>query len=162
MNCREAQSQLFAERDGALDAPTRAALDGHLAQCGDCQRRRENLTAALAAWRIEVVQTTVPNAELEWHAVRRRIRGAETTSGSTRSRSPRQVFAWFAVPLGAAAAVALALFVGSPGPAPVASLPQVARANTVEVAGDNATVVVVDDQSGWLFVWASAPNPYSG
>ena len=166
MNCREAQSQIFAERDGALDITQRAELDRHIAHCGDCQRMREDFTAALASWRNEASQVTIPNAEREWHAVRRRIRGGET--GVARDSRPRRnLFAWIALPLGAAAAAAIALFVtlqpGSivlPGLEPTA---RIAHANSVEVPGDKATtVVVVDDKSGWLFVWASAPDPKQG
>ena len=83
------------------------------------------------------------------------------------SRSRRNLFTWLAVPLGAAAAVALALFISpqisetieSGSPATV----QVAHANSVDVTRDNATTVVfVDDKSGWLFVVASDPSPKQG
>lgn len=166
MNCREAQSQLFAERDGALDQTQRAALDGHLAHCGDCQRIRDDLSAALTAWRAGVSHTPVPDAEREWHAVRRRIRGGAETGAVRPARSRRNLLTWLAVPLGAAAAVALALFVAPQSSPPVQSAvppAQVARANSVDVASDKATTVVfVDDKSGWLFVWASDPAPKQG
>ncbi|MGH7945810.1 MAG: zf-HC2 domain-containing protein [Opitutaceae bacterium] len=163
MTCREAQSQLFAERDGALDQNRRAALDGHLAECGDCKRIRENLTAALAAWCTGASHATVPNAEREWHAVRRRIRGGDEAGATRASRSRRNLFAWLAVPLGAAAAFAVAMLVMKPASAPNEPVTHIAEANIVEVAGDYAsTVVFVDDKSGWLFVWASDPNPKRG
>ena len=163
MNCREAQSQLFAERDSTLDETQRAALEGHLADCGDCRRVRENLTAVFVTWRTEVIQAPVPDPEREWHAVRRRIRGGEEAGATRVTRSRRNLFTWLAVPLGAAAAVAVAVLVVAPPATSTQPVAEIAQANSVEVAGDNAsTVVFVDDKSGWLFVWASDPNPRSG
>jgi|SRR5687767_14441391 len=163
MNCREAQSQLFAERDGALDTTQRAGLEDHLLHCGDCRRIRENLTAVIATWRTEVYQAPVPNAEREWHAVRRRIRGGDEAGATHSSPSRRNLFTWLAIPIGAAAAIAMAVLVVAPPATPDQAVTQMAQANTVEVTGDNATTMVfVDDKSGWLFVWASDPNPKSG
>lgn len=156
MNCREAQLRVLAERDGALDETSRAALAGHLADCAGCRRVRDDLTAAVNAWRTDVAEVVVPDVEREWYAVRRRMRGGET--GAPRPvRSRRSLFAWIALPLGAAAAAALALFI-SPGPrfdpAPIAHV------DSVEAPGNNAsTLVFVDDKSGWLIVWASDATP---
>jgi hypothetical protein len=160
MNCREAQSQIFAERDGALDNALRVALDGHLATCDGCRRNRENLTAALTGWRIQITQVTVPDAEREWHAVRRRIRGGVEAGAVRATRPRRSLFTWIAVPVGAAAAAALALWVPS---RPTSGVPlddhsgaHVARANSIDVTGNKApTMIFVDDKSGWTFVWAS-------
>ena len=163
MNCREAQSQLFAERDGSLDLLRRAALDSHIANCGGCQRVREDLTAALAAWHNEVNRAMIPNAELEWHAVRRRIRGGPDTGAARVSRPRRNLFAWIAVPLGTAAAVAVALFVSPQTSSTSTQVAHIARANSVEVPGNNATTMVfVDEKSGWLFVWASDATAQKG
>jgi hypothetical protein len=166
MNCREAQSQIFAEGDSVLDNTQRAALDGHLAQCGDCKRVRDNLTAALASWRTEASHVAIPDVEREWHAVRRRIRGGTETGAERTARPRRNVFAWLAVPLGAAAAVALTLYVSPRSTSkvpPAASVDHVARANSVEVPGNNATTMVfVDEKSGWLFVLASDATPQQG
>src|SRR6187549_930473 len=111
MNCREAQPHIFAERDGALDDLRRAALDGHLAQCDACRRIRDDLTAALTSWRADVNRVAVPDVEREWHAVRRRIRGGAETGAARSARPRRNLFTWIAVPVGAAAALAFALFV---------------------------------------------------
>jgi hypothetical protein len=163
MNCREAQSQLYAGRDLTPDNNRRAALDGHLAQCGECRRIRENLTTALAAWRIEVTRVRVPDAELEWQAVRRQIRGGVEAGATRAPRSRRNLFSWVAVPVGAAAALAVTFMMVKPANFSTPSDAHVAQANSVEVAGNNAsTVVFVDDKSGWLFVWASDPNPRRG
>lgn len=156
MNCREAHNRILAERDGALEESSRAALAGHLADCAGCRRVRDDLTATLSAWRTEVANVTVPDAEREWYAVRRRMRGGET--GADRpARSRRSLFTWIALPLGAAAAAALALFISPSArfdPAPIAHV------DSVETPGNNAsTLVFVDDKSGWLIVWASDATP---
>jgi hypothetical protein len=163
MNCREAQSHLFSERDNALDNHQRVALDGHLAQCDGCRRVREDLTTALTVWRVTTVKVATPDAEREWHAVRRRIRGGGEAGAVRTTRPRRNLFSFIAVPLGAAAAIALALFVS---PKVSSELPaeshvgaNVARAHAIEVSGTNAPAMVfVDDKSGWTFVWATEAN----
>jgi hypothetical protein len=156
MNCREAHTHLFAERDGALDNPQRAALDGHVAECAACRRVRETLAAALMSWRAENEKTPVPDAEREWHAVRRRIRGGAEAGAPAKSR--RTFFPWLVAPFGAAAAVALAFYVmrepaGGTGGAATAA--QIARVESIEVPGGAVSSVFVDDKSGWLVVWAN-------
>jgi hypothetical protein len=156
MNCREAQDRILTERDGALDETSRAALAVHVAGCAGCRRVQDDLSAALGAWRAEVANVTVPDAEREWHAVRRRMRGGET--GAQRPvRSRRSLFTWIALPLGAAAAAALALFIS---PSPPFDPAPIAHVDAVEAPGNNAsTLVFVDDKSGWLIVWASDASP---
>ena len=167
MNCREAQPQIFAERDGTLNDVQRAELNGHLAQCDSCRRVRDDLSAALVTWRIEATQVSVPDAEREWHAVRRQIRGGVQAGATGNVRSRRNLFTWIAVPLGAAAALAVALFVSpqvtSTRPVDASPRVQAARANSVDAPGNNAsTMVFVDDKSGWLIVWASDAQPKQG
>ena len=159
MNCREAQSQIFAARDGAPDENPRAALEGHVAHCAACRQVRDNLTAALGAWRTDSARATVPDAEREWHAVRRRIRGGVETN-PTVARPRRSIFAWLPLTLGAAAAAAIALVVvvqqSSSESAGSLSGKVTARADYVEAPGHNAsTMVFVDDKSGWVIVLAS-------
>lgn len=159
MNCPEAQRHLFAEAERALDSTQRAALDGHVAQCAGCRRIRDDLSGAIAAWRHENAVAAVPNVEREWQAVRRKIRGG-VEAGSTAAHPRRGLFTWIAIPIGAAAALALALYVGPrTARTPAASAPpptvQVARADSIEVPGNASTMVYVDDKSGWLIVWAS-------
>src|SRR5262245_3669522 len=157
MNCREAQPQIFAERDGSLDNHQLTALNGHLAQCDACRRIRENLTAALTTWRADAASVRVPDAEREWHAVRRRIRGGAESGAERVLRPRRNLFTWIAVPLGAAAAVAVALFLLPSSTSHVASSPPVQTAHaagSVEASGNSATMVFVDEKEGWLFVVA--------
>jgi hypothetical protein len=168
MNCREAQTQIFAERDGALGEPERAALVSHVAACGDCRRIREDLASVLTHWKTAAQNVVVPDAEREWHAVRRKIRGG-VEAGEVRlaPRRPR-LLTWLTVPLAAVGALALALFISMPtGPAPdprvEPAVTPVARAESVEVRGRNAsTMVYVDDKSGWLIVAANDIAPKRG
>src|SRR3954471_10104074 len=168
MNCREAQNQIFAERDGALAETERAALVSHVAGCGDCRRMREDLAVTLTHWQATAQDAAVPDAEREWHAVRRKIRGG-VEAGEVRL-TPRRpgLLTWLAVPVAAAGALALALFISTPGSTPVDGAvhppaTHLARAESVEVSGRAAsTMVYVDDKSGWLIVWASDAAPKRG
>ena len=159
MNCQEAQDQIFAERDSAPDTTARAALEGHVAHCADCRRIRDDLTAVFVTWRNDAAKVVVPDAEREWHAVRRRIRGGAAAGEQVAtSRARRNIFGWLAVPLGAAAACAIAFVALRQDPAPKShhGRPQIAQADYVEAPGNNASIVIsVDDKSGWVFVVAS-------
>ncbi|MEO6246277.1 MAG: zf-HC2 domain-containing protein [Opitutaceae bacterium] len=163
MNCHEAQTQIFAVQDGAAGEIPGAALEGHLAHCAGCRQVRANLAAVLGAWRHDSARARVPDAEREWHAVRRQIRGGAAV-GSEPARPRRSAFAWLALPLGAAAAAALALFVINQNQeqTPTSELTArfsdavIARADSVEAPGNAAsTMVFLDDKSGWLIVLAS-------
>jgi predicted anti-sigma-YlaC factor YlaD len=150
MNCREVQDRLCSAPDAAPDSSAGAALEAHVAHCAACRRVRDDLAAALAAWRSEVATIEVPDAEREWHAVRRRIRG-----GTAAPRSRWGLGAWLGLPIAAAAAVAVAL-VAPPAPTPELPVGEIARAENIEAPGrDASTMVFVDDKSGWLIVWAS-------
>lgn len=46
MACDFARDQLSAYHDGQLDARDKAAVEGHLAQCGDCRRELEEVRSA--------------------------------------------------------------------------------------------------------------------
>jgi hypothetical protein len=162
MNCREAQQQIFSERDVAPGSTRRDSLAEHVSHCAGCRELQATLTTALDHWRLDSHRTTVPDAQREWHAVRRKIRGAE--SGT--ERAPRRFLPWLTVSLGVMAAVATALVVITQTPSQrtnVVAATRVARADSVEVPGNNAsTMVFVDEKSGWLFVWASDARPKSG
>lgn len=159
MNCREAQSQILTSPEGVPDPSGRALLEGHLAHCAGCRQVRDDLAAALTSWRTEVAQAVVPDAEKEWHAVRRQIRGG-AEAGQPAARPRRTLFTWIALPLGAAAAAAVALFVAPQFQSGTLSPAAIAHVDSVEAPGNNAsTLVFVDDKSGWLIVWASDATP---
>jgi hypothetical protein len=164
MNCRQALSLLSRDRDIPIGESARAQLAAHLAACAACRQAQTNLARALAGWKDEAATVRVPDAEREWLAVRRRIRGApeETT---VRPRPGRRFgWAWLAMP--AAAALVALVFLRpqiAPDDAAAARDGTTARAETVEAPGGNAsTMVFVDDQSGWLIVWATDSSDRSG
>lgn len=154
MDCREAQQRIFAERDGALDNSQRAALVAHTTHCASCREMRDRLATAIDSWRTSTRGVSVPDAELEWQKIRREIRGG----ASATVRGVR--LGWFALPVAAAAAIAVTFFVNPAGDgSPAPKERTVARAH-VEASVENASpVVFVDDKSGWVFVWAATDEP---
>jgi hypothetical protein len=147
MNCRDAERQIFAERDGALDSNQRATLAEHVAHCGGCRRTRDQLAAAIESWRTTTQAVVAPDPGREWEALRRQLRGGVA---AVERPSRRKVIPWLALPIGAAAAIALALFVNRPPPAAPEPGRQVAA---VEVSAGDGSVVFVDDKSGWVVIW---------
>lgn len=151
MNCSAARQQIFAERDGALGQAQRAALAEHVAGCAECRRVRHDLAAAVDVWRADVREARIPSPDVEWQKVRRRLH-----AGATHRRS---MAAWVAVPVAAAAAVAIGLYVAPGGHhEPAGGTREVAaavenRPAVIGVAPADSTVVYVDDKSGWTFVW---------
>jgi anti-sigma factor RsiW len=154
MNCHEAESQIFAERDGTLDNSQRAVLAQHLAQCASCRRLSEGFMAAVDYWRAEAQQVRVPDAELEWQKLRREIRGG-VGSGSA-ARPARTFLAWSAVPVAAAAALAFVLMLKPGAPSSTTPNAAIARVTNSEAAAEKSpTVVFTDEKTGWTFVVAA-------
>lgn len=149
MNCREAESQIFAERDGALDNSQRAALAQHVGQCPGCRRLQQGFAVTIETWRVETQQVRVPDAELEWQKLRREIRGGAGSRAAAESK--RRSLGWFSVPLAAAAAVALIFVLNTESPEPTRDVAKV----TPTARADSPTVVVTDEKSGWTFVVAA-------
>lgn len=161
MTCREARHLLFSSDSRASAAPAEAgaggpspaALDAHLAACPHCRQVSQVLRATITDWRTDASAVAVPAAEREWLELRRRIH-----RGAAEERRPlaRRLLPWVALPLAAAAALAV-LLVDRSGPAlsSAGPTPAVARADSVEVPGGASPLVYVDDKSGWLIVWAS-------
>jgi predicted anti-sigma-YlaC factor YlaD len=175
MHCRAAQSQIFAARDTPLGAAAAEALAAHLASCPACQLLQSQLAAAATAWQESDARVVVPNAETEWHAVRRKLRHLEA--------KPTPAFAWARLlRIGASltAVAAITLLVRShlepaAGPTETTVTSQTvalnddgpwgdfedhyastARAEYVETEDEEASpFVYVDDESGWLIVWAT-------
>jgi anti-sigma factor RsiW len=160
MNCHRAEPLIFAERDRALAADERAILDAHLAACPACRQMRQRLADAADAWRQETAAAPVPDDALVWQAIRRRIR-SPTTVDRTARRAWRPATTWIGLPLAAAAALAVVVVTSdrfrASSPPHLAS--PVAQAEYVE-AGDAAasTLVYLDQESGWLIVWAAPPG----
>jgi anti-sigma factor RsiW len=155
MKCHDAAPLLSAARDGALSTPQRAELERHVAGCAACRQLQDELAAATGAFRADAARVTVPDADEEWRLVRARLRAP--TQKSRRGLAP---ITWIGVPLAAAAAIAVAFFIGRPAPLGDSMLAggttELAHADFVEVTDPNATpIVYADKESGWLVVWAA-------
>jgi hypothetical protein len=180
VNCRHVQNELLTPRDTPLGVPSSSALQTHLADCAECRAIQQQLLAATDSWRETDAQVNVPQAQAEWHSVRRRLRQAEPSTASS---------GWwhrtlqFGGPLTAAVAIAFVVWNGrSVTPeATIDSLTAIPTTNEVaqnddpwaEFADhfayasnveyveteneDSSPFVYVDDESGWLIVWASSP-----
>lgn len=154
MNCRDAQHQLTAERDGTLDNHQRAELEQHVAQCATCRSERAHVSAAIDAWRLRTQAARVPDSTREWEALRRTIRA----DGATGAKRSRPLFSWVALPLGAAAALMLTLWMNPSAPSPSTPAAVAARSgDSVEVSAADGSVVFVDDKSGWVVIWEAPP-----
>ena len=151
MDCHHAEREIFAERDAALGATRQAAVLAHVASCPGCRRRRDDLAEAAKSWRRAAQAVATPDPGHEWHAVRRQMR-----DGSASRRGQHHPLGWLAVPLGAAAAIAVALFVIQPGA--ISPPSESNRPSAVEVSAGDGSVVFVDEQSGWVVVWEGEVN----
>jgi predicted anti-sigma-YlaC factor YlaD len=151
MNCRDAEHKIFASRDCVLVTPERVALAEHVAQCPACRGMQARLADGIESWRVATQAFVPPDAGSEWESLRRRIRGGLVAHSLNSGGRRRRVVGWFAVPLGVAAAVALALFVFPPASSSTAN--DMARAASVEISAVDGSVVFVDDASGWVVIW---------
>jgi len=152
--CTEIVSLLVAEPDGTLSAAELARLETHVAGCPDCRRQRALLRATPVALRIATSTFSVPSVPAEWSELRARLLG-EPGGTATHRRQRRPWFAW-SLPIaavGAAAAFAILAFFREPGGSPL-PLPAVAHADFFQAENVASTLVYVDQESGWLIVWA--------
>ena len=157
MNCSSAQRLLSAERDGAPASPERAGLAAHVAGCAECRRIQAEWVKTQANLNVAATRVVVPDEERAWQEIHREIRATRPTA----ARAWWNLGRWV-LPLGAAAALAAVAWIG-PSWTDENGSQAGARAEFVEVAGDASSVVYVDDQSGWLVVWAAAePGPKGG
>lgn len=159
MNCTRSHHLLSAERDRTLDSGERAVLEQHLAGCADCRQFRSRLEGAVAAWRADASALPAPDVERAWQDIRREIRGGGPAE-QIRTRQDRRSGRWGLSlgALGAAAVVTLSVWgLRRPGPdvfAPVA-LNEGSAVEYVEVPENAASMVFVDDESGWVVVWST-------
>jgi len=150
MNCREIEPLLLAERDGALTSEQRAALEQHVAACPACQQLRIRLNAALDTFRSDAATVSVPDIETEWRTLRAQLQSEHAKPAKKRPLAP---VIWFGTSLAAAAALTFA-YLGRPAqPAPATAIAQAASAEAG--AADIPTIAYVDQESGWLVVWAT-------
>jgi predicted anti-sigma-YlaC factor YlaD len=154
MKCRAAQRLLFAERDGSLAPSERTGLEAHLAGCSDCRQARTAFATAIQDWHEATARVTTPDAERAWQDIRREIRQTKPEKKTSVWGLPRWTF-----PLTAAAALAVAVvtaprWLDEVKPTTSIARLDTARADFVDVGANSSSVVYVDDQSGWLVVWA--------
>jgi anti-sigma factor RsiW len=171
MNCRDVTPLLSAERDGPLDATAREALERHVAACPACKGLRADMAEAASAWKTETARAATPDPAGEWRSLRARLHAeADNPSPTTERRMP----VWWLAG-GAASLTAAAVWLTTLTPGPVApvnstqpvsvvalarpSQAQPAGADYVDTPADTTPVVYLDQESGWLIVWAESPAP---
>jgi hypothetical protein len=168
MNCRDNESLILAERDGALTNAQLTARSDHFAACPACRKLRHDLAVSLEAYKSSIYGGDVADADEAWRQLRGRLR--ETDNPARKRPLPSVV--WFGAPLAAAAALAFSFFLSRPPtdapsvdmavalpPSPLHDPSIIAGADFVEAGDPNAsTLVYVDKESGWLVVWATENN----
>lgn len=155
MNCRDIEPLLLAERDGVLTSEQHAVLAGHVAACPACRQFRAALTEATLFLKTDAANVPVPDADQAWRELRPQLAGEKTRPAKKRPLAP---VIWFGSTLAAAAALTFAFLSRQPQPMPTVILDNdvVAEAEFVEAGDLNAsTLVFVDNESGWLVVWAT-------
>ncbi len=187
MNCRDAQEELLAPRDTPLGAAGSSALRAHLTECAACRALQNQLLHATAAWRETDAQVKVPDAQSEWLAARRRLRQADDNSLSSAYGWWQRALQVAAPITAAAAIAFVFWGTRQDSPEAPIENPALARSSGategtevdptedpwaefadhfayasnveyVETENEDASpFVYVDDESGWLIVWASAP-----
>lgn len=171
MNCRDAETKILASRDAPLGTADEAILAQHLQECPQCQVLSEQLAAAVDSWRETDARVEVPDPTTEWHAVRRRIR-----AGETKTRTGGGLPSWdrllrVALPMAAALAIAINFWPETTSPDSPLETPLLAQSGWDEfhdhftyeahaeyVETEDVEIspfVYVDEESGWLIVWAS-------
>ena len=158
MKCHDVERLGFDAQERNLGDVQRADLAEHLLACDACRQSSERIRAALDAWRSTTANTPLPDVSREWQAVRRR-RLSTTDTDAIASRPQRSPFlAWLAIPVAAAAAIAIAMFIipqGPPASPADGARDALARAQPAVDSATAPTVVFVDEKSGWLVVWAT-------
>lgn len=150
MNCRDIEPLLLAERDGVLTSAEHATLAKHVPACAACRHLRAAYGDAVTFLKTDAANVPVPDAGEEWRRLRARLHSESRKSVKKRPLAP---IIWFAAPLAAAAAIAVAYFDHS-SPAPV-STQRIAAAPGDAGSANSPTIAYVDKDSGWLVVWAA-------
>jgi len=146
MNCRDCERLLLREGAELSDAEAAAAAR-HVQDCPHCRELQSSLTAAIGEWKAET-SAQEPDAAAAWRALRPRL--------TARRRQPRRLAPLLCLTAPLAAAAALALLVYPPKPAERDRGIEAAHADFVEAGNPAAsTMVYVDNDSGWLVVWAA-------
>lgn len=158
--CRQIEALLLSEPDGTLDATGLAQLEAHAAECPDCRRQRALLSAATVVLKQTHAAVSVPSAREEWLTLRDRLRAGrgDRVAAGKPAMTPWLYWGIRTAALGAAAAIAFIAYLRQSLPAPFPSGGAIARAEFVQADNAASTLVYVDQDSGWLIVWADSPN----
>lgn len=171
MNCRDNESLILAERDGALTKDQLAVLSDHVATCPACAKLRADLASALATYQNGLSGVAAPDPDEAWHELQNQLAAPERREG----KRPLAPVIWFGASLAAAAAFAFAflftrptsppaadetlLAIAPPPPPPLHDPSFIAGADYVEAGDPDASIMVfVDKESGWLVVWAAGSD----
>ncbi|MBL9205758.1 MAG: zf-HC2 domain-containing protein [Opitutaceae bacterium] len=150
--CRTFADLLLAELDGALSPAELVRIESHVSTCAECHRQRALLAATRSTLRQVAADIPTPDANREWTRLQQRIHNAK--SERRRSSLLRRGLTW-GLPIAAAALVAVSVSLVH---SPVARLNGLASASAdfVQAEGTASTLVYVDQESGWLIVWADS------
>lgn len=144
MNCRDIEPLLLVERDGMLTPEQHVSLAAHVATCPACQQLRTTYGEAVTFLKTDAANVPVPDVAKEWRTLRAQLHGETSKPAKKRPLAP---VIWFSAPLAAAAAaLAIGFFVFRP------AVPVPTEDATV------STIAYVDQESGWLVVWAADPG----
>jgi len=152
--CRDITDLLIAEPDGALPPAELARIEAHVATCEACRRQRALLAAVPGLLREATTALATPDRDEAWGELRARIRQTDPEQRRTAPRA--RYYAWGVA--AAAAALTFAVLVTLRwSDTPANAL--VAQAEFVQSDGSGSTLVYVDQESGWLIVWADSTPP---
>jgi anti-sigma factor RsiW len=163
VNCQACETLLLRDQDGALSPTERTVLSGHLANCTACREFHSALVELKTAYQTEAAPVNVPDVEIEWAELQNRLPDRSEPKARKQRHIPAPVL-WLSAPLAAAAALAF-VFLSSKPETTVTESSQVKAVSITHVdyveSGDpNAsTMVYIDQDSGWLVVWASHAGP---
>lgn len=157
-SCQHITSLLIAEPDGRLTPAEQAEIEGHVAECAACRQQRAMLAAIPASLQAVTQSVSTPNPQQEWMRLRSQL--PKQRSQGKRQTPKTPFWLQWSFPLGAAAAAVVVALVTHFRYSDRISLEQrsatVARAEYVQAENADSTLVYVDQESGWLIVWADS------
>ncbi|MEZ5413772.1 MAG: zf-HC2 domain-containing protein [Opitutaceae bacterium] len=157
MSCHDTQRLLSQAQDVTLSEQQRDVLARHLAACPVCRQYQAELANAAAVFRQDATAIVAPDIDQEIRAVQARL----SAPPKRRKRSLAPIV-WLGAPLAAAAAVVFT-FLSNTQSMPMTSPDTAVTHVDYVITGDPAasTMVYVDQDSGWLVVWAESAPPDS-
>ncbi|HRE81024.1 MAG TPA: zf-HC2 domain-containing protein [Opitutaceae bacterium] len=159
-SCQHITSLLIAGPDRRLTPAEQAEIEGHVVQCAACRQQRALLAAIPASLQTVTQAVSTPNPQQEWMRLRSQLPKQSREGKSQRRKTP--FWLQWSFPIGAAAtAVVVALVTHLRYSDRVSTerlAATVARADYVQAENADSTLVYVDQESGWLIVWADSSS----